>query len=82
VNVAVGVAGLSPFVDDRGTSDSHGRILRASVTAVADELAAAAELAMGKRSGVPVALIQGAPVRTGDGRARDLVRAREDDLFP
>jgi coenzyme F420-0:L-glutamate ligase/coenzyme F420-1:gamma-L-glutamate ligase len=82
VNVAIGVAGLSPVVDHRGTRDGQGRPLRASVIAVADEMAGAAELAMGKTEGVPVALVQGATVVAGAGRARDLVRPREDDLFP
>lgn len=81
VNVAVGVAGLRPLVDYRGYVDPHGHRLQASVIAVADELASAAELVMGKTSRIPVALVKGAAYAAGDGTARELVRPRERDLF-
>lgn len=83
-DVAIGVAGLVPILDHRGTSDAHGRPLRTTRTAVADELAAAAELVMGKTKGVPVALVQGMDLGTadlGEPGARALVRAAEEDLF-
>ncbi len=81
VNVALGVAGLAPLLDYRGQRDSYGRPLNVTVVAVADELAAAAELVMGKTWGIPVALIQGyrSPGETGSGR--DLLRPAENDLF-
>ncbi len=83
-NVAVGVAGLVPIADYRGQLDSFGRRLTASVIAVADELAAAAELLMCKTIGLPVVLVKGTGLGTGretDGSARALVRARNEDFF-
>lgn len=80
-NVALGVSGLSPFIDYRGQRDSYGRELHASVLAVADELAAAGELVMGKTLGIPVAIIEGFPYQPVDGSARALIRPREEDLF-
>jgi coenzyme F420-0:L-glutamate ligase/coenzyme F420-1:gamma-L-glutamate ligase len=81
VNVAVGVAGMSPFLDYVGQTDPYGYTLRVSTMAVADELAAAAELVMGKLSRVPVALVRGFPYQPGPGSARELVRPPERDLF-
>lgn len=81
VNVAIGVAGLSPLVDHRGRLDQYGRRLQATTIAVADELASAAELVMGKTAGVPVALIKGARYEAADGSARELVRPASQDLF-
>lgn len=80
-NVALGVAGLSPFVDYRGRKDMQGRVLHSSLLAAADELAAAAELVMGKTEAVPVVLIEGyeGPVTGGSGR--DLIRPAAEDLF-
>jgi coenzyme F420-0:L-glutamate ligase/coenzyme F420-1:gamma-L-glutamate ligase len=80
-NVAVGVAGMSPFVDYVGQKDPHGYELRVSTLAVADEIAAAAELVMNKLDGVPVAIVRGYTYPKGEGSARDLVRDRERDLF-
>lgn len=79
-NVAIGIDGMSPFIDYRGKKDPHGRALTASLIAVADELACAAELVMGKLDRVPVALIRGFSLR-GRGKAKDLVRPAERDLF-
>jgi coenzyme F420-0:L-glutamate ligase/coenzyme F420-1:gamma-L-glutamate ligase len=81
-DVAIGVAGMAPLLDLRGSADSRGRPLEATVIAVADELAGAAELVMGKASGVPAALVRGYLVPPGDGRATDLVMPPERDLFP
>ncbi|HXV33857.1 MAG TPA: coenzyme F420-0:L-glutamate ligase [Gaiellaceae bacterium] len=81
-DVAVGVAGMSPLLDLRGQRDARGRPLEATVIAVADELAGAAELVMGKASGVPAALIRGYAVPPGEGSARELVMPPERDLFP
>ncbi len=80
-NVAVGVAGMEAFVDYVGQTDPYGNELRVSTLAVADELAAAAELVMGKLSGVPVAIVRGYEYPKGDGTARDMVRPPERDLF-
>jgi coenzyme F420-0:L-glutamate ligase / coenzyme F420-1:gamma-L-glutamate ligase len=81
-DVAIGVAGLAPLLDLRGTADAAGRTLASTVIAVADELAAAAELVMGKAAGVPAARIRGYRAPPGEGSARDLVMPRERDLFP
>jgi coenzyme F420-0:L-glutamate ligase/coenzyme F420-1:gamma-L-glutamate ligase len=72
---------MAPFVDYVGQRDPHGQELRVSTLAVADELAGAAELVMGKLSGVPVAIVRGYEYPKGDGTARDMVRAPERDLF-
>jgi coenzyme F420-0:L-glutamate ligase/coenzyme F420-1:gamma-L-glutamate ligase len=80
-NVAIGVAGMLPFADYVGQSDPHGYELRVSTLAVADELAAAAELVHGKLEGVPVAIIRGYVYPRGEGTARELVRDAERDLF-
>ncbi len=80
-NVAVGIAGMAPFVDYVGKKDPHGYELRVSSLAVADELAAAAELVMGKLSRVPVAIVRGYPYPPGCGTAREMVRPPERDLF-
>jgi coenzyme F420-0:L-glutamate ligase/coenzyme F420-1:gamma-L-glutamate ligase len=81
VNVALGVAGLRPLIDYRGCVDSHGRPLHATIIALADELAGAAEIVMGKTAGTPVAIVRGAAQWTGDGSGRMLVRAASRDLF-
>jgi coenzyme F420-0:L-glutamate ligase/coenzyme F420-1:gamma-L-glutamate ligase len=83
-NVAIGVAGLMPIADYRGRTDTFGQRLVTSAIAVADELAAAAELVMGKTSGCPVALIAGCGIGSGNdeqGGVAELLRRREDDLF-
>ena len=80
-NVAVGIAGMEPFVDYVGQRDPYGQELRVSTLAVADELAGAAELVMGKLSGVPVAIVRGYEYPRGRGTARDMVRPPERDLF-
>jgi coenzyme F420-0:L-glutamate ligase/coenzyme F420-1:gamma-L-glutamate ligase len=80
-DVAIGVAGMQPLLDLRGTKDGRGRTLESTVIAVADELASAAELVLGKAEGVPAALIRGYSVPAGDGSARELVMPPERDLF-
>jgi coenzyme F420-0:L-glutamate ligase/coenzyme F420-1:gamma-L-glutamate ligase len=80
-NVAIGVAGLSPLLDYRGQPDSSDRPMQATVIAVADELASAAELVMGKTAGIPVAIVQGFISTTRKGSARDLIRPADQDLF-
>ncbi|MGH3093005.1 MAG: coenzyme F420-0:L-glutamate ligase, partial [Gaiellaceae bacterium] len=81
-DVAIGVAGMRPLLDLRGRKDARGYELSATVIAVADELAGAAELVMGKSRGVPAALVRGYRVPHGDGSARELVMPPERDLFP
>lgn len=81
VNIAIGISGMSPFTDYRGVTDPYGYDLRVTVMAVADELAATAELLAGKTDARPVALIRGYEYPTGDGTARDLVMDLERDLF-
>ena len=79
--VAIGLAGMSPLLDLRGTHDARGYELRTTMVAVADELAGAAELVLGKARGVPAALVRGYRVPAGEGSARDLVMPPERDLF-
>ena len=81
VNVAIGVAGLPALVDLRGEKDAHGRVLEATVIALADEVAAAAGLVQGKAQGVPAAIVRGLAPEAPEGTARDLVRPPEEDLF-
>jgi len=81
VNVAIGVAGLDPIKDYRGLPDTDGRILKVTALAIADELASAAELVMGKLEKIPVAVIKGYPYTRAEGSARQLVRSPEKDLF-
>jgi coenzyme F420-0:L-glutamate ligase/coenzyme F420-1:gamma-L-glutamate ligase len=81
VDVAIGVAGLSPLEDLRGTKDHDGRVMKSTVRAVADELASAAELVLGKVGGRPAAIVRGANPPRGDGSSRDLVMPAEFDLF-
>lgn len=80
-NVAIGVAGFEPFVDYRGTTDSQGRDLSATRICAADQLAGAAELVMGKTSGICAAVVRGAAVRFGRGAATEIVRPPGEDLF-
>lgn len=80
-DVAIGVAGMRPIKDLRGTTDSFGRTLEVTEVAVADEIAAAAELVMGKADGVPVVIVRGVDYRRGDGRAGELIRPAHEDLF-
>ncbi len=81
VDVALGVSGLLPLDDLRGTPDADGRVMRTTVRAVADEIASAAELALGKTARRPVALVRGARPGRGEGRIAELVMPAENDLF-
>jgi coenzyme F420-0:L-glutamate ligase/coenzyme F420-1:gamma-L-glutamate ligase len=80
-NVAIGVAGLRPLRTYLGVADAHGYTLQATVLAVADELAAAAELVMGKLDAVPVAVVRGYAYEPGAGASRELLRDPALDLF-
>jgi coenzyme F420-0:L-glutamate ligase / coenzyme F420-1:gamma-L-glutamate ligase len=79
-DVAIGAAGVPVLLDLEGARDSVGYELHATVIAVADEIAGAAELVMGKTRGIPAAVVRGLELG-GDGAARDLVMPRERDLF-
>lgn len=80
-NVAIGIAGIEPIRDHRGAVDSYGNDLVATQIAVADELAAAAELVMRKSDGVPAVVVRGSGVRLGNGSTSELIRPPIDDLF-
>src|SRR5581483_4566376 len=80
-NVAIGVAGMAALHSYAGEVDAHGYELRVTVIAVADEIAGAAELVMGKTDGVPVAVVRGYSYDPGPGAARDLIREPALDLF-
>lgn len=81
VDVAIGVSGLLPLEDLRGTPDADGRVMKSTVRAVADELASAAELTLGKRAARPVALVRGAAFTRGEGSIRDVLMPEAFDLF-
>lgn len=81
VNVAIGCSGLPALVDLRGTLDAQDRLLEATIVALADEVAAASGLVMGKASRVPAAVVRGVGLDAPAGTARDLIRRSEDDLF-
>ena len=81
VDVAIGVSGLEPLDDLRGTPDADGRVMRSTVRAVADELASAAELVLGKTAGRPVALVRDAAFTRGEGSIRSVVMPAAFDLF-
>ena len=81
-DVAIGVCGITAVVDLRDTPDATGRTLLVTEVAIADEIASAAELVMGKASGVPVAIVRGLePSWFGEGSVRQLIRPPQDDLF-
>ena len=81
VNVALGVAGLQPVIDYRGTSDQFGRPLESTIIALADEIAAAAEIVMRKTARIPVAVVRGAAEWAGEGSGRQLLRDPSQDMF-
>jgi coenzyme F420-0:L-glutamate ligase/coenzyme F420-1:gamma-L-glutamate ligase len=81
VNVAIGVDGLNPIVDYRGSQDMFGNQLSVTQIAIADELASAAELVMRKSDRIPVAIIRGVEYVKETGSIKSLIRPREEDLF-
>src|SRR5438874_4918300 len=81
VNMAIGVAGMESLADYRGQHDPYGYELHASIIAVADELAGAAELVMGKIDRIPVALIRGYTYIPAKGNGQSLIRDRATDMF-
>ena len=82
-DVAIGCAGIAAIVDLRGTEDSLGRELQVTKVCIADEIASAAELVMGKATGVPVAIVRGVdPEWLREGSVHDeVMRSPADDLF-
>ncbi len=80
-DVAIGLSGIEAILDLKGTTDWTGHELEVTEVAVADELAAAADLVMGKAEGIPAALIRGYTGPRGNGRGKDLIRPAEEDLF-
>jgi coenzyme F420-0:L-glutamate ligase/coenzyme F420-1:gamma-L-glutamate ligase len=81
LDVAIGPAGLVVLDDHDGSTDWTGRSLEHTLLAVADQIAAAAGLVMGKAAGVPAVLVRGSGFAAGEGRATELVRPKETDLF-
>ena len=80
VDVAIGVSGVRAIDDLVGTTDTYGNVLQVTEVAVVDEVAAAADLVMGKATGTPAAVVRGLRI-AGNGRAADLVRPASEDLF-
>ena len=80
-DVAIGVAGFDPFTDHRGSTDTQGRELSATRIAIADELAGAAEIVMGKSERICAAIVRGAPIKRDRGAATEIVRPASEDLF-
>jgi coenzyme F420-0:L-glutamate ligase/coenzyme F420-1:gamma-L-glutamate ligase len=80
-NVAIGVAGMAPFADYRGQRDDYGRVMSASIMAIADEVASAAELITGKVNRCPFVLVRGYPYERREGAGAELVMDASMDLF-
>ena len=81
VNFAIGISGMKPIHDYRGSRDMYRRTLQVTEIAVADELAGAAELVMNKADRVPAAVVRGYKAPRGLGRVKDLLRPEEFDMF-
>jgi coenzyme F420-0:L-glutamate ligase/coenzyme F420-1:gamma-L-glutamate ligase len=81
VDIAIGVSGMLPLEDLRGVADHDGRVMRSTVRAVADEIASAAELAFGKTTARPAALVRGANPTRGEATIREALIPAENDLF-
>jgi coenzyme F420-0:L-glutamate ligase/coenzyme F420-1:gamma-L-glutamate ligase len=81
VNVALGISGIAPLIDYRGQKDSHGRPLKVTVIAIADEVASAAELVTKKSAGLPVAIVRGFDYEAREASSHELIRSTELDLF-
>ncbi len=81
-NIAIGVAGMKPMRDYVGMTDLDGHVLRVTLICVADEIAGAAEMVMGKLDAIPVAIVRGYEYEAGEGAAAEIVREPALDLFP
>ncbi|WP_047154806.1 coenzyme F420-0:L-glutamate ligase [Aneurinibacillus tyrosinisolvens] len=80
-NVAIGISGMSAISDYKGKYDYYGRELKSTEIAITDQIAASAEMVMGKADGIPVAVIRGYSYPKGDGKAKHLIRPKQMDLF-
>lgn len=80
-DIAIGVSGMEAVQDLRGQPDMHGRVMEVTEIAIADEVASAADLAMGKASGIPAAIVRGLHPMGPAGRGADLIRPASEDLF-
>ena len=80
-DVTIGISGLEAVLDLKGTTDATGRELNVTEVAIVDELAAAADLVMGKAASIPAALVRGLEWQPGEGRATDLIRPASEDMF-
>ena len=80
-DIAIGAAGIRVLDDLRGTPDANGKRLDGTIVALADELAAAADLVRGKANNLPVAVIRGMAHLLGDGKASELIRPASEDMF-
>tara|TARA_A100001037_G_C15137665_1_gene631963 strand:+ start:515 stop:1282 length:768 start_codon:yes stop_codon:yes gene_type:complete len=83
VNFAIGISGMNPFIDYRGTYDSFGKELKSTQIAIADEIAAASEIVMGKSEGIPVAIVRGYDFDfdNSDQLGKSMLRKQSKDLF-
>jgi coenzyme F420-0:L-glutamate ligase / coenzyme F420-1:gamma-L-glutamate ligase len=81
VNIAIGVAGIDPIKSYIGKTDMYGNILKVTEIAIADEIASAAELVMGKSSRIPVVIVRGCNYISGDSSISKITRSKKDDLF-
>ena len=81
VNFAIGCAGMSPFIDYKDTIDAVGQVLKVTTICIADELAAASELATGKSLNIPVVVIRGSEFNPENSEYESLLRPKENDLF-
>lgn len=81
-NIAIGIAGMLPMRDYVGTIDMDGEELRVTLICVADEVAGASEMVMGKVDAIPAAIVRGYDYERGEGRSDEIVREMELDLFP
>ena len=82
VNLAIGLAGLSPFTENKGALDIHGKALRSSLVCIADEIAASAELVMGQADEkVPIAVVRDLDLKSMSGTAREILRPDSENLF-
>lgn len=80
-DIAIGVSGMDPIEDYRGSTDMYGTRLEVTEVAVVDEIAASADLVMGKATGIPVAILRGLDWTVGNGRVADMIRPDSEDLF-
>ena len=81
VNIAIGVAGINPLISYAGLDDPFGYRMQASILAIGDEIAAAAELVMGKTDRIPVAVVRGVSYEQSPSEASALIRPANKDLF-